>query len=117
MAKPMVHATKSAKRFGGKPEEYLHIHDFMDSPKQAHASMKFRVIFHSAFGAFLVEKYFGHTMVNSDGKVVSVRDIAEQHILDDLGFIPSLDDYLKHMTVEPWMAGVRKAAQTMKIVD
>lgn len=117
MAKPMIHAASSVKRFGGCCEDYLAIHDFMDSPKASHASMKFRVIFHSAFGVFLVERVFGHTLTNSDGKAVSVRDIAEQHVLDDLGFIPSLDDYLTHMEIQPWMAGAKKGLKNMKIVD
>ena len=37
-----------------------------------------------------------------------MRDIAEQHVLEDLGFIPSLNDWLKEMTPQPWMAGLRK---------
>jgi hypothetical protein len=46
---------------------------------------------------------------------VHVRDIAEQHVLEDLGFIPSLNDWLREMPSQPWMAGVRKAP--MRVVD
>lgn len=115
MAKPMIHARSSARKFGGKAEDYLPIHDFMDSSKSAEASAKHRVIFHTAFGIFLVEKIFGHSIRNSDGKEVFVRDIAEQHVLEDLGRIPALNEFLEHMTLQPWMAGIRK--ENITIVD
>lgn len=116
MAKPIIHAKNSAKKFGGEPEEYLKIHDQMDEPKSIHATMKFRVIFHSAYGIFLIEKIFGHKFTNSAGRVVAVRDVAEQHVLEDLGYIPSLDEYLSCMTEHPWMGGIRKA-KLMKVID
>lgn len=101
--KPIVHANNSAKIFGGKPEDYLSIHDLMDSSKQAEPTVKHRAIFHSAFGIFIVEKIFGTTIKNSDGKDVCVRDIAEQHVLEDLGTIPTLEQWLSGMEIKPWM--------------
>lgn len=115
MAKPMLHANNSVKRFGGKAEDYLAIHDKIDLSKSSHASMRHRVIFHSALGIYLIEDIFGHEITNSDGRKVSVRDIAERHIIEDLGWIPSLDDWLKHMTEEPWMAGAKRL--NLMVVD
>jgi len=115
VAKPIVHARSSVNKFGGCEDDYLHLHDQIDEPKSVHATMKFRTIFHSAYGIFLLEKIFGHKFTNSDGRIVAVRDVAEQHILEDLGFIPSLDEYLKEMTEQPWMAGMRK--QKFVVVD
>jgi len=115
MAKPIIHARSSARKFGGKPEEYMAIHNQMDEPKSVHASMKFRVIFHSAYGIWLIEKLFGHSFTNSDGRLVAVRDVAEQHIIEDLGRIPSLDEYLAEMNIKPWMAGIKKVK--IDIVD
>ena len=106
--KPLMHARSSARRFGGTPEDYLPIHEKMDSTKAAHAEVTHRCVFHSAFGIFLIEELFGQTLTNSDGKEVFVRDIAEQHVLEDLGCIPSLSDWLKEMPSQPWMAGARK---------
>jgi hypothetical protein len=106
--KPLVHARSSARRFGGTPEDYLPIHEKMDSTKSAHAEVTHRCVFHSAFGIFLIEELFGQTLTNSEGKEVFVRDIAEQHVLEDLGCIPSLSDWLKEMPAQPWMAGARK---------
>ena len=101
--KPFIHAKNSAKKFGGKPEDYQAIHDFMDSSKAVVPDMRHRAIFHSAFGCFIVEKVFGTTIVNSDGDDVSTRDIAEEHILEDLGRIPTLQDWLNEMQFQEWM--------------
>ncbi len=114
MAKPQIHAKSSAKKFGGKPEDYLHIHELMDSTKFIHATAKHRAIFHSAFGVSLVEQILGKTFTNSVGREIIVRDIAEQHILEDLGFIPSLDEYLQQMEIKPWMMGQRKAINAFR---
>lgn len=103
--KPLVHARSSARRFGGKPEDYLAIHEKMDSTKAAHAEVTHRCVFH--------EELFGRTLTNSDGREVFVRDVAEQHVLEDLGCIPSLSDWLAEMPPKPWMAGAR----TLKASD
>ena len=120
--KPYLHAKNSAKRWGGVPEDYLEIHNFMDSTKSAHASVKHRAILHNSFGIFLAEKVFGInlTILVQDGekhlipKKVSVRDIAEQHVIEDLGTIPSLDDWLKAMTLETWMGGPKTKETTLE---
>jgi hypothetical protein len=115
VAKPLVHAESSVRRWGGTAEDYLPIHERMDSTKSAHAEVTHRCVFHSAFGIFIIEAIFGRTLTNADGRVVHVRDVAEQHVLEDLGFIPSLSDWLKEMPPQPWMAGQRKVP--VKIVD
>lgn len=57
--------------------------------------MRHRIILHNSFGIYLAEQLFGVILVNSDGKTVSVRDIGEDHVLEDLGTIPTLQDMLK----------------------
>lgn len=115
MAKPLVHAESSVRRWGGAVEDYLPIHEKMDQTKMAYAEVTHRCEFHSAFGIFLIEELFGRTLTTSDGRTVHVRDVAEQHVLEDLGFIPSLSDWLKEMPAQAWMAGRRKVA--VKLVD
>lgn len=115
--KPWLHARSSANRWGGEPGDYLEIHDFMDSSKAAHASVKHRAVLHSAFGVFLAERVFGHNVTNSQGREVSVRDIAEQHVLEDLGTIPSLDDWLECMELRAWMGGPAKRVRTVQLGD
>jgi len=109
--KPFIHATNSAKKFGGKPEDYLPIHNFMDSSKAHVPDHRHRAILHTSFGCYVAEEVFGTVKVNSEGKEYSPRDIAEQHIIEDLGFIPTVQDYLNHMTLEPWFGGGKAAKE------
>lgn len=113
--KPWIHAKNSVKKYGGKQEDYLPIHDAIDSSKSAHASVKHRAVLHSAFSIYLIERIFGTTITNSDGKAVSVRDIAEDHVLEDLGKIPSLDDWLSAMDVQAWMGGPSRKKTFVRI--
>lgn len=106
--KPLIHAKITVKTYGGVVEDYLPIHNFIDSSKAAHPDIRHRAILHSAFGCYIVEQVFGVYLTNSDGKQVSVRDIAEEHIIQDLGFIPTMEQYLNNMTIQPWMSGTEK---------
>jgi hypothetical protein len=108
MAKPYVHAVSSARRWGGVPEDYLPVHDFMDSSKAVFPDNRHRALTHNAwFLSVVLERVFGPTLTNADGRVVSVRDVGEQHVLEDFGgrFIPSAQDYLEALAMEPWMNG------------
>ena len=113
--KPHIHAKNSVKKYGGKPEDYMPIHDAIDSSKSAHATVKHRAVLHSAFGIYLIERIFGATLKNSDGKIVSVRDVAEDHVIEDLGKIPSLDDWLDTMGIQQWMGGPSRTKTFVKI--
>lgn len=106
--KPYLHGRIHAKKYGGVPDDYADIDDFIDSSKVAVPDVRHRAILHSAFGCMLVEKMFGRTRINSDGKEYSTRDVAEDHVLQDLGFIPTMEQYLNNMTVQPWMSGTEK---------
>jgi len=101
--KPIVHARLSARKYGGTPEDYLPIHEFMDSTKAALPDVRHRAILHSAFGCFVVERVFGATAKNADGKDYCPRDVAEDHILEDLGTIPTLEKWLSKLPIESWM--------------
>jgi hypothetical protein len=123
------------------PEDYIEIHDLMDSSKEVFPDNRHRALTHNAWFIFIVERVFGHnlkvTCVECDGegtlgqdtevydhingfgekpceacetsgfqqREVSVRDVAEQHILEDFGgkYIPSAQDYLEHMSFQEWM--------------
>lgn len=108
MAKPMVHAESSVRKWGGKPEDYMPIHNLMDSSKGTIADSRHRALTHNTW--FIgpdgpLERIFGYTITNSDGREVSVRDIGEQHVLEDFGnrFIPSAQDYLQEIEMKDWM--------------
>lgn len=108
--KPFQHAKNSAKKYGGVPEDYQHIHDFFDSSKATLPDMRHRAILHSSFGIFILERVFGTTITNSDGKKVCVRDLGEDHVVEDLGFIPTPERWLKNMPMEDWMGGSRRSS-------
>jgi hypothetical protein len=103
MANPYHHALSSSKRWGGSPEEYQAIHDWFDESKMMMADFRHRALRHHAEGIFMCEKIFGHTITISTGRVVPVRWIGEQHVKEDLGFIPSMQDWFKHIQPERWM--------------
>ena len=107
MAHPLKHAQRSAKRFGGKPEDYLPIHDWFDETKALLADFRHRALRHHAEGIFLCEKIFGVSITNSDGKEIPVRYIGEQHVKEDLGRIPTAQDWLIRIMPERWMYGQR----------
>lgn len=106
--KPYIHAKNSAKKYGGSIEDYLPIHDFMDSSKAHVADVRHRALFHHSFGIFIAEQIFGTYITNSEKKIVQVRDIAEDHVIEDLGFIPTVADYINNITCQEWMGGQNK---------
>lgn len=115
MSKPMVHAINSARRFGGKPEDYLPLHDFMDSTKSAVSDNRHRMVTHNAWFIGVdgpLERAFGKTITvktENGEKTVSVRDIGEQHCLEDFGgVIPTLQDWTMATESQPWMSGMGK---------
>lgn len=110
MSKPYIHALSSARKHGGTPEDYLDIHNLMDSSKAAIADNRHRVLTHNAwFIGTVLEAVFGTTRKNSAGHIYSVRDIGEQHVLEDFGgkFIPSAQDYIAEMEMKDWMQNGR----------
>lgn len=103
MAHPYHHALSSVKKWGGKAEDYQAIHDWFDESKSHLANFRHRALRHHSEGIFLCEKIFGKTITNSNGRIVPVRYIGEQHVKEDCGFIPTVADWLKCIQAEPWM--------------
>jgi hypothetical protein len=103
MAHPIEHARNSAKKFGGKAEDYLAIHRWFDESKAFFADFRHRALRHHAEGIFLAESIFGVTIHNDDGAEISVRYIGEQHVREDLGRIPTAQDWLSQIKPERWM--------------
>ena len=114
--KPLIHAKVSVKTYGGVLEDYLPIHNFIDSSKAHVPDVRHRALLHSSFGCYLAEQMFGTYITNKDGQQISVRDIAEEHVIQDLGFIPTVEKYLGNMAIQPWMSGTRKKENKRKRV-
>lgn len=105
MTHPVFHAESSVRLWGGKPSDYQPIHDWLDATKEAFADFRHRALRHHAHGIFEAQRLFGQTIVNSDGRTVPVRYIAEQHIKEDCGGrIPTVADWLSQLKPAPWMS-------------
>lgn len=106
MANPEIHSKSSVKRWGGKVADYLEIHRFLDSPKATMNNNTSRFLTHNTWFAYeVIPRVFGYNIINSDGKSVDTVDIAMLHIAEDfrMKFVPTPQDYLRHMTVQAWM--------------
>lgn len=114
MANPYHHALSSVKKFGGKPQDYQAIHDWFDESKSMYADPRHRALRHHAEGIFMCEKIFGNIITNSDGKEIPVRWIGEQHVMEDLGRIPSIQDWYSQIVSTTWMQrGAQRLSKTV----
>lgn len=115
MSHAWFHAQSSARQFGGRPEDYLALHDFFDATKAHFADARHRALRHHSAGIFELEARFGATIRNSDGRDVPVRLIGEQHVREDCGgIIPTVADWLSRIAYEPWMNfGYRRSLEVL----
>lgn len=117
MSHPYHHSISSAKKHGGKWEDYIAIHNWFDETKSAYPDMRHRSLRHHSEGIFWCEEKFGVVITNSDGKNVPVRAIGEQHILEDIGFIPTIKDYLDNMNTVGWMYKPGEGRKVLKEIN
>lgn len=111
MAHCYYHALSSVRKWGGTSDDYLALHQWFDESKSIFADPRHRALRHHAEGIFMLETLFGATITNSDGKVVPVRLIGEQHVTEDLGFIPSFADWGRLIQPQTWMLKGRQLDQ------
>lgn len=115
--KPLTHARTSARKYGGTWEDYIRIHEWMDHTKAHVPDMRHRSLLHNSWGIYLCEQIFGTAITNSEGKLVSVRDIAEDHVIDDLGRIPTLAECLEGMPVSDLLGARQRKTRIIPLVD
>ena len=60
-------------------------------------SARHRALRHHTAGIFWCEREFGDTVPNSDGKRIPVRVLGEQHVMEDMGFLPTPEWWLSKM--------------------
>ncbi len=108
MSNPLIHAERSARKWGGAANDYLPLHQWFDATKAHLPDNRHRMLLHNSFGMLLAEQVFGPVLRNALGRRVFVRDLAAQHILEDLGFIPTVQDCLAELPLQPWMAGAAR---------
>lgn len=117
MANSWIHAMASARHFkAGKPEDYHAIHLWIDQYKSQQGDVRHRAFLHHTNGPFMVEQQFGPalTLMGWDGKekTIPMRDIAESHIIEDLGWLPTPADWMSCMDCKVWMGGKRNKVIT-----
>jgi uncharacterized protein DUF6915 len=103
MAHCYYHALSSVRKWGGEVGDYLALHQWFDRSKEIVADPRHRALRHHAEGIFMLETVFGETITISSGRIVPVRLIGEQHVLEDLGTIPSFADWARLIEPRPWM--------------
>jgi hypothetical protein len=107
------HAVSAARKWGGDPEHYIELEEFIDSSKEVLGDVRHRSLYHHTAGVWLCQRIFGRTITvpkkSGLGSVeVPVRLIAERHVIEDLGWLPSPADYIKGMPIQPWMSGSQR---------
>jgi hypothetical protein len=106
---PWHHAVSSARKHGGQAEDYLPLHDWFDASKEYMADFRHRAMRHHAQGIFEAERVFGSTITNSEGKQIPTRILGEQHVREDCGRIPSIQDWFGAIKGEKWMFSAVKS--------
>ena len=113
--KPLEHSERSVKRYGGETTDYQQIHDLLDVSKSVHADMRHRAILHNSLGPFIAEQAFGTYIVNQDGKKVSVRSVAEDHIIEDMGRIPNASEFVSLIPVDQMFRFARRPGKVIRV--
>lgn len=110
------HAEISVSRWGGVIEDYYPIHHFLDTTKELCSDNRHRIL-HTMWGVKrVVIPIFGHTIINSKGKPVNVKDLCERdHILPDFRnrFIPTLMDFVNTIDETDLPQGYQQKIETL----
>lgn len=104
MSHALYHAHSSVKAFGGEPEDYLKVHEWFDQSRAYLCDARHRMLLHHAAGIDLCVQQFGSYITNSQNRKVPTRHLAEQHVKEDLGCIPSLQDWAELVQRKSWMS-------------
>ena len=98
MAHPILHSKSSAKKFGGKWEDYIHLHEWLDETKSWYGHSIHRMFRHHSEGIFEMEKKFGTSFKNSEDRIVYTRYVGEQHVKEDCNnYIPSAKEWVNNV--------------------
>lgn len=114
---PLKHAESSKLKWGGEVNDYIALHDWFDETKAFTGDWTHRALRHHSAGIQWAIEKFGHAIVNSKGQSIPVKMLAEQHVTEDCGFIPTPQDYLRVLTRNPeaWMLKVGKKSQSFEM--
>lgn len=102
MAHPYHHALSSAKIFGGKAEDYMALHSWLDATKEMYADFRHRALRHHVEGVALARHYFGEFIINSENEEVTTEEVLFQHIEEDCLELVSIKDWLSEYQLPVW---------------
>ena len=143
MANPYHHAVSSKNKWGGCVDDYIDIHHWFDESKAFFGDFRHRALRHHTEGIFLMESIFGKTIELSTcgwcgkeedehpwrddvdlllpkeclefkPKIVPTRWVGEQHVQEDMGFIPPVSMWLETIQGAPWMNRSRKLSRELE---
>ncbi len=108
----------SVKKWGGEVEDYLPIHHWFDDTSKAMVGdFRHRALRHHTTGIIECIERFGETLTLSSGRVIPIRYVAEQHVVEDMGRLVSVGDWLRCIVPEPWMNRPRKLSRELEAED
>lgn len=85
----------------------MDLHQWFDATKSGFCDQRHRAVRHHSEGIFWAEEVFGPVItVEEEGggtKEVPTRLVGEQHVMEDLGWVPSLKDWLENLQTVGWM--------------
>lgn len=110
MAAALTHAQSSVRRWGGTVEDYLPIHSWFDETKGHFGDFRHRALRHHTLGILLCEEQFGIGIPVGD-KIVPTRWVAEQHLVEDFGRLPTVQDWLECIQPAAWMTRSRRLSE------
>lgn len=114
MADSYYHARSSVKKWGGEPEDYLAIHQWFDASKHGFGDFRHRVLRHHTEGIASCIELFGPTLTLSTGRVIPTRYVAEQHVIEDMGRLVSLQDWCVCIQPQSWMNKPRQLSRELE---
>jgi len=113
--KPLQHARITAHRYGGGWQDWIAIHDRIDRSKMIFPSMQHRMLLHSDFGEWLAVRIHGEAIRSKSGPAISTRNLFRDHLVEDLGRVVTLAEWLRESDADYWMRRRRPPRQLEQI--
>jgi hypothetical protein len=97
-------AARSRVRFGGAIENFRPLHEWFLETRHWMPDRRHLILRHHAFGIFEAETRFGIVLRLSNGTSVPTRIVAERHVREVMGSIPTTSAMLQLIRPQKWMA-------------
>lgn len=98
---PEALAEYSARKFGGRPADYISFHQWVNRYESVHPLGNFAS--HHTFGTQVALAVYGAYLTNSKGAKVPIISLFEYHLRKTYRFLPTLSHWLVHLKCQKWM--------------